>query len=238
MQLQWPVLALFVAWMVVDHRVVWPSFLRRHAVDPARARRTLWAQWIASLWALSALALGAWIADGRPLAGLGLALPAGWRLWGPALPIVAIVALQLNAAARIARMTRDKTRLREQIGSTGLVMPRDDAEMPAWLAASVTAGFCEELLFRGFLVAVLQPLTGPWIAAGAAVLAFASAHAYQGRDGLVRTAVLGAAFMALFLVTRSLWPGIVLHAALDLVGGWIGMLILREPASTQAQGSR
>ena len=36
------------------------------------------------------------------------------------------------------------------------------------------------------------------------------------------------------LVTRSLWPGIVLHAALDFVGGWIALLILREPAAASA----
>ncbi len=58
------------------------------------------------------------------------------------------------------------------------------------------------------------------------------AHAYQGMSGLIRTGVFGGAFMALLLVTRSLWPGIVLHAALDFVGGWIALLILREPRAS------
>ena len=232
MRFQWLVLALFALWIVVDHVVIWPSFLRRHAAAPRVARRALWTQWIASLWVLSALALLAWIVEALPLSQLGLAMPAGWRLWAPAAAIVAIVGLQVDGARRVARMSGDKAPLRARLGSTTPLMPRDDAELPAWLAVSLTAGFCEELLFRGFLVCVLQPVTGLWPAAAIAVAAFAAGHAYQGASGLVRTGAAGAAFMALFLVTRSLWPGIVLHAALDFVGGWIALLILREPRAS------
>ncbi len=230
--MKWLALALFVLWMVVDHRVLWPSFLRRNAVAPRAARRALWTQWIASLWVLSALALLAWIVEALPLSQLGLAMPTGWRLWAPAAAIVAIIGLQADGARRVARMTGDRRALRARLGDTALIMPRDDAELPAWFAASLTAGFCEELLFRGFLVAVLQPFVGTWLAAAIAVAAFALAHAYQGMSGLIRTGVFGGAFMALLLVTRSLWPGIVLHAALDFVGGWIALLILREPRAS------
>lgn len=238
MQLPWFVLTLFVAGLVFDHVVIWPTFVKRHATEPARARHALWGSWCAMLWLWSALVLVAWLARDTPLATLGLAMPVGWRLWAPAAGIVAVVGLQILGAVRVARMDEGRTRLREQMGSTARIMPRDDAELPAWLAVSITAGFCEELLFRAFLVAMLQPVVGLWIAAAVAVVAFAAAHAYQGREGLVRTALLGAVFMALFLVARSLWPGIVLHAALDFVGGWIGLLILREPAAPAAQGSR
>lgn len=230
MQLQWFGLALFLAMLVVDHVVIWPAFVRQQATGPDRARRTLWMRWAAMLWLMSALVLGAWTAQDTPLATLGLALPAGWRLWAPAVAIVAVVALQVQGGVRVSRMTGDKAALRQQLGSTAQILPRAEAELPAWLAVSITAGVCEELLFRAFLVAVLQPVIGLWPAAALAVVVFAAAHAYQGRDGLVRTGVLGAVFMALLLVTHSLWPGIVLHVALDFVGGWIGMLILRKPA--------
>ena len=225
------ILALFLVSMVVDHLVLWPAFLRRRARDPLRARRTLWMQWAASLWILSALALLAWTVEALPLAQLGLVPPVGWRLWAPAAMVVAIVALQSHGARRVARMTGDKASLRARLGETGLLMPRGDAELPLWFAVSLTAGVCEELLFRGFLVGVLQPFTGLWFAAAIAVTVFALGHAYQGASGLVRTGVAGAAFMALYLVTRSLWPGIVLHAALDFVGGWTGMMILRDPVA-------
>ena len=231
MKWQWLALALFVLWMLVDHFVLWPAFLRHGALDPRRARRTLWMQWAASLWILSALVLRAPTVDAQPLAQLGLAMPVGWRLWAPAAVIAVIVGLQLDGARHVARMAGDKAALRARLGDTAPIMPRDSAELPLWFATSLTAGFCEELLFRGFLVGVLQPFTGPWLAAAIAVAVFGLGHAYQGASGVVRTGAAGAAFMALFLVTGSLWPGIVLHAALDFVGGWIGLLILRdEPA--------
>jgi hypothetical protein len=54
------------------------------------------------------------------------------------------------------------------------------------------------------------------------------AHAYQGAAGMVRSAAVGAALTAMVFLTHSLWPAIVLHAALDWVGGLIGWLILRD----------
>jgi membrane protease YdiL (CAAX protease family) len=108
-------------------------------------------------------------------------------------------------------------------------MPRNASELPAWFGASVSAGVCEELLFRGFLIWILQPVAGWWVAAIASLAVFSAVHAYQGAAGMIRSATLGAAFTAIVVLTRSLWPAIVLHAALDWTGGLTGWLILRDP---------
>jgi len=229
MQAQWFVLAAIVVAMLADNFVLWPSFERRAAVDPTRARHALWLKWSTMLWVCSALVLWLWTAQGQPLAAVGLAMPAGWRLWAPLAVVGVFIVLQAQAALKISRMPGDKPRLRSQLGNTGRIMPHAVAELPAFVGLSATAGFCEELLFRGFLIWILQPLMGWWPAALVALAAFASVHAYQGRAGVLRSAVFGAVFTLVVFLCQSLWPGIVLHALLDGMGGLIAWLILREP---------
>ncbi|MEP6503379.1 MAG: CPBP family intramembrane glutamic endopeptidase [Betaproteobacteria bacterium] len=236
---EWLVLFVILLALSLDGLVVWPNFTRRVAVDAAKTRRTLWAQWMLILWGGSALVIALWIAKGVSLSEVDLALPSGWRLWAPVVLIVAVVCAEGHGAARISRLSGDKPKLRAQIGSTALVMPHDASELPVWLGLSASAGFCEELLFRGFLIWILQPVAGWWIAAIASLAVFAAAHAYQGAAGMVRSATLGALFTVLVAVTHSLWPGIVLHAAMDWMGGLTGWLILRDvPAGEVADGAR
>ena len=232
MQAQWLVLAAVVVAMLVDNFVLWPSFVRQSSVDATRARHALWAKWTTMLWACSALVIWLWIAQSQPLSAVGLAMPVGWGLWAPLAVMVAFGALQANAAFKIARTPGDKPKLRGQLGATGLIMPRRASELPAMLGLSLTAGFCEELLFRGFLIWILQPLVGWWPAALVALAAFAFVHAYQGRAGVIRSAAFGAVATVIVVLCHSLWPVIVVHAALDWMGSLVAWTILREPEGT------
>jgi membrane protease YdiL (CAAX protease family) len=93
-------------------------------------------------------------------------------------------------------------------------------EERAWFAlVSVTAGICEEVLYRGFLIRYLS--NGPWhaglwIALAIASISFGLAHGYQGLSGIIGTAVLGAIMAVLFLASGSLWLPMALHAIIDL----------------------
>jgi membrane protease YdiL (CAAX protease family) len=83
----------------------------------------------------------------------------------------------------------------------------------------VTAGVCEEWLYRGFflaLVAAVAPgLPGPVLVLVAA-LAFGLAHAYQGPAGVLTTGVLGGVLAAVYLSSGSLLLPVLLHAVIDL----------------------
>ena len=230
MHFEWLALAAFLLALLADHFISWPAFLRFAALDAAKARRAWWSRTAAMLWGCTALVLALWEWQGVPLSTLGLAAPQGWRLWLALFVVVAIVWVQVAGALRSARMAADKSKLRAQLGSTGLVMPHAASELPAWVGISVTAGFCEELLFRGCVIALLQPVAGWWIAAAVSLAVFAAAHAYQGATGVVRSAAMGALLTAFVFVSQSLWPAIVLHAALDVMGGCIGWLIVRDAA--------
>jgi membrane protease YdiL (CAAX protease family) len=112
---------------------------------------------------------------------------------------------------------------RHSEGFPGL-LPETAAERFAFVLLSLTAGICEEALYRGFLIRYLHDLAPALpllVALAAAALLFGLAHLYQGGAALLRTAITGLAFGLLFVVTGSLLPCIVLHALIDLQGAYV-----------------
>jgi uncharacterized protein len=78
------------------------------------------------------------------------------------------------------------------------------------IAATVVAPICEELFFRSFLLQGLRNIMPSWLAVIFSALVFAIAHLSPGSFALLL--VLGLLLGVVRLVTRSVWPGIVLHA--------------------------
>jgi membrane protease YdiL (CAAX protease family) len=102
--------------------------------------------------------------------------------------------------------------------SARLLAPAWGREMAVFALVSLTAGICEELLYRGWLVNILHAATGSvWVAVGVATVIFGLGHAYQGAKGILRTTFIGLQLALLFVYTNSLIPGQALHAAINLV---------------------
>jgi membrane protease YdiL (CAAX protease family) len=140
---------------------------------------------------------------GRDLAGdvlLGVLLCAGW---------VSAVAVVRSASARPA--------------AGPSLLPESALETALWIVLALSAGFCEEIAFRGYFQRQFEALTGRRGAAVAmqAVL-FGVAHAYQGLPSALAIAGYGVLFGALALWRGSLRPGMVAHALTDLVLGLFG----------------
>ncbi len=98
----------------------------------------------------------------------------------------------------------------------------------------MTAGICEELLFRGFFIWTLQPWLTAWGAGIFGAVLFGFAHSYQGRSGAIRAGVGGVVMTAVYLVSGSLIPGIILHAIVDLGSGSTAWVALRDAPSEPA----
>ena len=97
-------------------------------------------------------------------------------------------------------------------------VPAFGTEMVVFMAVSLTAGTCEELLWRGWLINVLGVATGSvWLGVAFSAAVFGIGHAYQGWKGMLRTGLIGLQLALLFVFVGSLIPGQVLHAAVDLV---------------------
>lgn len=110
------------------------------------------------------------------------------------------------------------------------LLPRTGREKLLFVGVSLSAGVGEELAYRGYAIPLLAGLVGSeWTAAVLSSGVFGFLHAYQGQVGVVRTGLMGMLLAAVFVWTGSLWPAILAHAAIDLVGGLvIGPRLLDE----------
>jgi membrane protease YdiL (CAAX protease family) len=101
-----------------------------------------------------------------------------------------------------------------------LLMPRGALEMALWVVVSITAGFCEEFVFRGYLQKQFFALTGNTaVAIGAQAIVFGAAHGYQGIKGMITITLYGALFGVLAVMRKSLRPGMIQHAMQDASAG-------------------
>jgi membrane protease YdiL (CAAX protease family) len=106
----------------------------------------------------------------------------------------------------------------------GALLPRSPLEITAWVGLSLTAGFCEEAIFRGYLQKQMRAITG------SAVLAlllqaviFGVSHGYQGLRNVIAITILGVLYGAIALWRRSLKPTMILHAGTDIASGIFGI---------------
>jgi membrane protease YdiL (CAAX protease family) len=99
------------------------------------------------------------------------------------------------------------------------LLPRGILESLMWIPVALSAGFCEEVAFRGYLQKQFQAITG---SAGWAVLfqaiVFGIGHLYEGVGQAGRITLFGALFGLLALWRKSLRPGMVAHAWSDIFG--------------------
>lgn len=86
-----------------------------------------------------------------------------------------------------------------------------------------TAAFLEELVFRAFMINVLEILLGYkkwaiWVAVLISSLIFGMLHAWQGLSGMLTTASIGLIFgIAYVLNGRRIWALILVHGILDTI---------------------
>ena len=104
-----------------------------------------------------------------------------------------------------------------------LILPAAGTERLAWALVAVSAGFCEEVVYRGYLQRQLAALTRSGVTATVlqAVL-FGMAHGEQGVAAATRMALYGFALGALATRRGTLLPGIICHTGIDLASGLLG----------------
>lgn len=221
-----------VAGPLIGYGVYWPAYRRLSHADPAWARWWLWASNIVEQWVLVGFGAAIWMAFDRSWTSFGFSVPQGWRLWTAIALFVLVAAYFAHAIATVARSADVRASVRQQFyGALADVLPQRRTEMYWFGAVSLTAGFCEEFLWRGYLIWVLAPWLGWWGAAAVSLVVFAISHAYQGWRGILRTGIVGAIITLVVAIFDSLWPAIALHALVDLANGVIAWLVLREGAA-------
>lgn len=136
------------------------------------------------------------------------------------LPIVIVLRKKLKKQPR-------KYSSAEAMKHLAYFFPATWTERRWWVLMCITAGICEETLYRGFLLHYLH--TFPWalnltLALLISSVIFGLAHLYGGIGGVIGSAIAGFIFGLLFILTGSLLLPMILHAALDL-----RMLVILRP---------
>ncbi|WP_156396116.1 MULTISPECIES: CPBP family intramembrane glutamic endopeptidase [unclassified Caulobacter] len=109
--------------------------------------------------------------------------------------------------------------IRKQGAAFPGILPNTGLECAVFAVLSLTAGFCEEILFRGFMIRFLvqgPPQFGMLAALVLSSAVFGLNHAYQGAKGVVGTAISGLGFGLVFALSGALLPSILLHALVNL----------------------
>jgi CAAX protease family protein len=197
-------------------------------------RLILYASTIAFQWfAVAVVAWRAW-AHGFTASQLGLILPDRTRILVASIVGAAtIAALQWLNLRRVGRTPFEARGPLQALAER--ILPQSTVDLLPYLALAITAGLCEEFLYRGFAMAVLVHVGLPvsTVVLLSSVL-FGLAHSYQGRGGIVMTFLIGLILGTSRIAYGSLVPAIFWHSAVDVVAGTAGpRYLLRGLAAGQ-----
>ncbi|WP_433217025.1 CPBP family intramembrane glutamic endopeptidase [Dactylosporangium sp. CS-047395] len=220
------VLALVAAWFVVRIARSPGTVARRRAEIEARpdGRVRFHQRYVLSWWLLTLVTLIPLLTDpALQPRDYGLVLP------GPGWIAFALGVFVLFVGIVWARDRFLRHRLAAVPPKVAFLLPRTARERRWGVATAFTAGICEELVFRGALLAgAVGLLHLPIVAAGILVsLFFGLGHLYQGAFGVIGTTLFGLFATALYVVTGSLLLPVLIHAAVDL--GPFALTRYREP---------
>lgn len=219
--------AILLAVPFVEWRWTWPRFVARVATGERGVRERFYRGIVLSQWAVVLLLLAYWQWYRRPWAWLLLGDSTLPRLGGGmAVGLVCAVFLYWQRVQILASDEETVERARRQLESTAPLLPHSRTENLLFKVVSVTAGVCEEVLFRGFLLWYFAVWTGTAVALILSSLVFGLGHIYLGTKNVPKTAGAGLVMAWLALASRSLWPAILIHAAMDWNSGELGFRII------------
>ena len=202
--------------------------LRASAERRPRVRMSLYAMAMAVQWGLVLATAVLWIVSGRTLREIGLEPRATTGLAGVAAGFAIKFVLIRRQRTTALRDDEALAEVRERMHHVEPMLPREPHELRRFYALSITAGICEEILYRGFMIWFLTSYLGPWLALGASAVVFGIGHSYQGVRGILLTTLVGAFLAGVYFISGSLYPGIVMHALMDIHSGHLAYVALRR----------
>lgn len=143
----------------------------------------------------------------------------GWPTWKSVARDLGIAVLFLLASNAVLALIG---RLLKTTPNPALrhLVPHGPAEIAVWLLLALTAGICEEVIFRGYLqkqlgIVARSALAGLLLQA----IVFGAAHGYQGWKLMLTIFVYGCFFGWLANWRKSLRPGMTAHFLQDAISG-------------------
>lgn len=215
------VLALLAAW-VLGGTLSMARFAG--ALHPNRVRLYLFS--IGQEWLMFAVILFGLRRAGTPLSRV---IGQRWRSSRELLRDVGIAAAFWLAAAAGLLLLQWALHVRGVATAVLALMPRGLVEIALWIAVSLSAGICEETIFRGYLQPQLIGMTGSRVAGmflAAAIFGFG--HLYQGWRMSIVIGAYGLMFGVLAYRRGTVRPGMIAHAWHDTLSGVVYSILLRR----------
>jgi len=225
--------ALFTAILVVGVPALSYSSTRNSQVREL-PRLSLYFSAVFSQWVLTVLGLGVAFLSTREVFRIGFrTLPLIDALsWAAGIALVSLLALGL------VLLCERRGWLPQESELVKLLIPETTQEK-VWSAVLVapTAAFCEEFLFRGFLLTQLNhwfhSVGWAWVLCS---VAFGLAHSYQGWSGMIRAGLLGALLAYPVVRFGSLYPSMLAHWLIDTVALlWLDRWLIPKAASLEGR---
>jgi membrane protease YdiL (CAAX protease family) len=211
---------------------LWRAWAQRAKPPAPKARRYLQAILLA-ISLLSLLALD-WWRSGRSAAALGLQWPPslpGWIGMGIAATFLVGMSIAMGRAAA--------TRQGVQADEAAALLPDTRMELWLFIAFSIVIGAGWEILFRGYLIWALEPRLTTMGAVIAAAAAYGLAHGYKTPRQLIGSLLAALIFTTGYVVTRSLWWLMLIHAGMPLLTALMRRQgYRRNPGAALAETSR
>ena len=208
-------------------------FLARPEVS-GRERIRLFVSTILFQWLLATMVAWRGFARGLTVAQLGLAKGSiGSTV------LLTLIGATLVAAAHwmnLRRLAASNHPAAEKLRAMAArLFPQSATETVFFTILAVTAGICEEFIFRGFVIAALFGAgLSNWTAVIVSSLMFGAAHLYQGKGGSAGTGLLGILFASVRIAYHSIFPVVIWHAVLDIVAGIAGARYFATRAAGEA----
>ncbi|MFE3454416.1 CPBP family intramembrane glutamic endopeptidase [Nonomuraea sp. NPDC059194] len=212
--------------LLVIHLAVVSPLLGRRTYTALRENRSLYTRmnlaWIAELWAIALVALAiVGLSPDLDVTGIGLVPAEDLSTVLGMVVGAAVVAVGVGLVLRFKKVTMPGQAAFEAL------IPRTASERWLALGLAISAGVCEEIVYRGVLISgFMSILDVPRpVAAGLALAVFVLGHLYQGWRGMTMVGLAGFSLTMLYFSTGSLILPIILHILVDvrslLVTPWL-----------------
>ncbi|WP_340678946.1 CPBP family intramembrane glutamic endopeptidase [Paraglaciecola sp.] len=220
---QWVMLALIMAMVVYS---LWESDKSKKAVlNGSKTKLKMYKETVMFLWTPTIILLSFTTVGAIDIDQLGMRWHNSIANMLGGLFILIIACAMAYHVFVVKNNVEKRIQLQKEMLVHNWMMPADTQEL-RWftLGVSFSAGICEELLFRGFLLSTLTEVTGIVGSIVFTSVMFGLCHVYQGWSNVFRTSVLGLIICTVYLLSDSILIAIALHALLDIYGGVLGFI--------------
>ena len=180
-------------------------------------------------WSWVVLIIIIFIPRSQPFLQLGITLPGllGWIIMA-ALLLGVVLSIWL-----IRGNPRAMQNMQRSLESSAVLLPSSPQERKWFAASAITAGICEELLYRGFLLnflAITFPGLDFLLASIISGIIYGLSRAYLGGRGILQNSLNGFSFAVVFFLSGNLISAVNSNQPVGIIGCLIPAMVFHALA--------